>query len=51
VALVGLDGRIVEVEAEIGAGLPRTVLVGLADTPLSEARDRRKAAVGNSGHT
>src|SRR5919199_911836 len=51
VALVGLDGRIVEVEADIGAGLPRTVLVGLADTALSEARDRCKAAVGNSGHT
>ena len=49
VALVGLDGRIVEVEADIGAGLPRTVLVGLADTALSEARDRCKAAVGNSG--
>ena len=29
VALVGLEGRIVEVEADIGAGLPRTVLVGL----------------------
>ena len=51
VALVGLEGRIVEVEADIGAGLPRTVLVGLADTALSEARDRCKAAVGNSGHT
>jgi magnesium chelatase family protein len=50
VALVGLDGRIVEVEADIGAGLPRTVLVSLADTALSEARDRCKAAVGNSGH-
>ncbi|GAA1433398.1 YifB family Mg chelatase-like AAA ATPase [Microlunatus lacustris] len=51
VALVGLEGRIVEVEADIGAGLPRTVLVGLADTALSEARDRCKAAVGNTGHS
>lgn len=51
VALVGLEGRIVEVEADIGAGLPRTVLVGLADTALYEARDRCKAAVGNTGHT
>ena len=50
VALVGLEGRIVEVEADIGAGLPRTVLVGLADTALYEARDRCKAAVTNSGH-
>jgi len=51
VALVGLEGRVVEVEADIGAGLPRTVLVGLPDTSLYEARDRCKAAVGNSGHT
>ncbi|WP_375422798.1 YifB family Mg chelatase-like AAA ATPase [uncultured Friedmanniella sp.] len=51
VALIGVEGRIVEVEADIGAGLPRTVLIGLADTALSQARDRCKAAVGNSGHT
>ena len=49
VALVGLEGRIVEVEADISGGLPRTVLVGLADTALYEARDRCKAAVTNSG--
>jgi magnesium chelatase family protein len=51
VALLGLEGRIIEVEADIGGGLPRTVLVGLADTALYEARDRCKAAVANSGHT
>ncbi|MCW2809560.1 MAG: hypothetical protein JWP61_18 [Friedmanniella sp.] len=50
VALVGLDGRVVEVEADIGGGLPRTVLVGLPDTSLYEARDRCKAAVANTGH-
>jgi magnesium chelatase family protein len=49
VALVGLDGRLVEVEAHIGGGLPRTVLVGLPDASLYEARDRCKAAVANSG--
>ena len=48
-ALVGLEGRIVEVEADIGAGLPRTVLVGLPDSALYQARDRCKAAVSNSG--
>ncbi len=47
-ALVGLEGRIVEVEADIGAGLPRTVLVGLPDSALYQARDRCKAAVSNS---
>jgi magnesium chelatase family protein len=49
VALVGLEGRIVEVEADIGAGLPRTVLVGLPDSALYQARDRCKAAVSDSG--
>ena len=49
VALVGLEGRIVEVEADIGAGLPRTLLVGLPDSALYQARDRCKAAVSNSG--
>lgn len=49
VALVGLEGQLVEVEAAIGAGLPRTVLVGLPDAALYEARDRCKAAVASSG--
>ena len=34
VALIGLEGRIVQVEADIGSGLPRTVLVGLPDSAL-----------------
>lgn len=49
VALLGLDGVLVEVEAAIGAGLPRTVLVGLPDTALYEARDRCRAAVAGAG--
>ncbi|WP_114561488.1 YifB family Mg chelatase-like AAA ATPase [Desertihabitans aurantiacus] len=49
VALLGMDGQMVEVEAAIGGGLPRTVLVGLADTALYEARDRCRAAVSTSG--
>jgi magnesium chelatase family protein len=51
IALMGLDGRPVEVEAHIGGGLPRTVLVGLPDTSLYEARDRCKAAVANAGRS
>lgn len=49
VALVGMEGQPVEVEAAIGGGLPRTVLVGLPDTALYEARDRCKAAAASSG--
>lgn len=49
VALIGTEGTIVEVEAAVGAGLPRTVLVGLPDSALYEARDRCKPAVQASG--
>ncbi|MFZ2626029.1 MAG: YifB family Mg chelatase-like AAA ATPase [Propionibacterium sp.] len=49
VALVGVQGTPVEVEAAQGAGLPRTVLVGLPDTALYEARDRCRAAVCGAG--
>lgn len=45
VALVGVEGRLIEVEAYLGGGLPRTVIIGLADASLAEARDRTKAAV------
>jgi len=48
VALQAVQGHVVEVEAHIGQGLPRTTLVGLPDTSLAEARDRCKAAVANS---
>ena len=33
VALLGLEGRIIEVEADIGGGLPRTILVGRPRMP------------------
>ncbi|MBK1786753.1 YifB family Mg chelatase-like AAA ATPase [Prauserella cavernicola] len=49
VALIGLDGRLVEIEADIGAGMPGTKLVGLPDAGLREAKDRVRAAVRNSG--
>ena len=51
VALVGLEGRIVEIEVHLGAGVPRTVLVGLPDTALYESRDRCRAAIGSCGLT
>ena len=45
VALIGMEGAMVEVEATIGSGLPKTILVGLPDTSLYEARDRCRAAM------
>ncbi len=51
VGLLGVAGHIVEVEADLSAGLPAVVLTGLPDTALHEARDRVRAAVVNSGET
>ncbi len=51
VTLDGLSGRPIEIEVDIGGGLPATVLVGLADTMVNEARDRCRSAVSNSGTT
>jgi magnesium chelatase family protein len=51
VALVGVAGHLIEVEADIAQGLPMTILIGLPDTALREARDRIRAAITNSGES
>jgi magnesium chelatase family protein len=51
VGLVGLVGHVVEVEADLASGLPGLTLTGLPDAALSEARDRVRAALVNSGET
>jgi magnesium chelatase family protein len=48
VALFGIDGVAVEIEADIGGGRPRTQIVGLPDASLNEAKERVRAAVRNS---
>lgn len=48
VALFGVDGVAVEIEADIGGGRPRTQIVGLPDASLNEAKERVRAAVRNS---
>lgn len=49
IALQGITGAAIEIEALIAPGLPRTVMVGLPDTAVYEARDRCRAAVTASG--
>jgi magnesium chelatase family protein len=51
VAVRGLAGVIVEIEADITSGLPGVHLVGLPDTALQESRDRVRAAITNCGHS
>ena len=49
VALVGLHGHIVDVEADVSQGLPGFVLLGLPDTALNESKERVRSAAKNSG--
>ncbi len=49
VALLGVDGVVVEVQADLEPGVAAFTIVGLPDKALSEARDRVRAAVVNSG--
>ncbi|WP_104118505.1 YifB family Mg chelatase-like AAA ATPase [Arthrobacter sp. B1805] len=49
VSLVGMNGHVVEVEADIGQTLPAFVLLGLPDASLNEAKDRIRAAARNAG--
>ncbi|MCU1568160.1 MAG: Mg chelatase-like protein [Pseudarthrobacter sp.] len=49
IALVGLNGYIVEVEADIGQTLPAFILLGLPDASLNEAKERIRSAAKNSG--
>ncbi|MDQ1629100.1 MAG: magnesium chelatase family protein [Actinomycetota bacterium] len=48
IALVGVAGHLVDVEADLSPGVPSYVLVGLPDASLSESRDRVRAALVNS---
>jgi len=49
VALIGARGHIVEVEVDLSSGLPGLTFTGLPDKSVSEARDRVRAALLNSG--
>ena len=49
VAVVGVDGQLVEVQADLADGLPGITMIGLPDAALQEARDRIRAAIVNSG--
>ncbi len=50
VALDGVTGRVVTVEADISPGVPGWSLSGLPDPCVAEARDRCRAAMINSSH-
>jgi len=47
--LSGLEGKLIEIEADISSGMPSYELVGLADTSVKESRERIRSALKNSG--
>ncbi len=49
-ATVGIEGHFVEVEADLGVGLPTFTIVGLPDAAVRESRERVLAAVRNCGY-
>jgi magnesium chelatase family protein len=51
VAVLGVEGQLVEVQADLADGLPGVTMIGLPDAALQEARDRIRAAIVNSGES
>ncbi len=47
--LLGLDAHLIEIEVDIGGGLPQFSIVGLPDATVRESRDRVRAALKNTG--
>ncbi len=45
VALIGVEGVVVEVQADLEPGVAAFALVGLPDKSLTESRDRVRAAI------
>ena len=49
VAYLGLEARSVEVQVQLSSGLPRFVIVGLADKAVAESRERVRGALSAIG--
>ncbi|MDI4646236.1 YifB family Mg chelatase-like AAA ATPase [Cohnella hashimotonis] len=47
--VLGVEGRLIEVEVDIAAGLPQVNVVGLPDPAVRESIDRARAAIHNAG--
>ncbi len=49
-ALQGIEAYVVDVEIDIGGGLPNYAVVGLPDASVRESKERVKAALKNCGY-
>ncbi|MFC4598925.1 YifB family Mg chelatase-like AAA ATPase [Cohnella hongkongensis] len=48
-SVLGIEGRLIEVEVNISSGLPQVNVVGLPDSAVRESIDRVRAAIQNGG--
>jgi magnesium chelatase family protein len=48
-AVVGIDGRLIEVQCDVTGGLPGFQIVGLPEKEVTESRERVRSAIKNSG--
>ncbi|HIE43952.1 MAG TPA: ATP-binding protein [Candidatus Omnitrophica bacterium] len=48
-APVGIDAQLIEIEIDVGRGLPGVNIVGLPDVAVKESKDRVRSALRNSG--
>ncbi len=48
-SLHGLEGYLIEVQVDVGPGMPCFEIVGLPDTSIKESKERVKTAIKNSG--
>jgi magnesium chelatase family protein len=51
VALHGMTAHVVQVEVDVGVGLPQFILTALSDSVLKQVQHRVRAAIGNSGES
>ncbi len=49
ITLQGANGHVIDVQVDVSQGVVKTAMVGRPDASISEARDRCRAAVTNSG--
>ncbi|MFH1339490.1 MAG: YifB family Mg chelatase-like AAA ATPase [Candidatus Omnitrophota bacterium] len=50
-SIFGIEAYLVEIEVDIGSGLPRINIVGLPDTAVKESKQRVLSAIKNSGYS
>jgi magnesium chelatase family protein len=49
-AIAGIDARLVEVQVDVGLGMPQITVVGLPEAAVRESKERVRAAIRNSGY-